>query len=429
MSAPVRDADHANEELSAMREHCPKLVAGPGWSEMVTAMAGEWPAGGLIPKPNGDALSYEFVDLKTVTSKPVTWIEEPFLARGELHALMGFGGSYKGTLTLTWAAEFSRREEHVILLSAEDSLDKKIKPLLEAAGADMRFNHPMKVQRGADEEMLILPDQIPLLEAAIVEINAKLVVIDPMVTYISPLINTHKDHDMKRALTPLSSLAQRADVTIVGILHVTKDQSGVAKLWAQGSIAFGTTCRVQLAMHKNSEDEVTLEVVKSNTGREGDRMLLRADIVEIVPDIRVPRLTRAGHAPLSIRELLSGQHGEELSKTARAAILSLDILENEGEQKQSELFKRIARETGLKIGYLKRKVYWGILQEEGLVESRKDGFEGGWLIARSDAKRPERLQNRDPRTVTKDDPIPNTPTEGHASGVLPSVANHDLNNI
>src|SRR5262249_17247244 len=69
-------------------------------------------------KNNGDALSYAFVDLQTVTSQAVTWIEEPFLARGELHALMGLGGSYKGTLTLTWAAEFSRRGERVILLSA-----------------------------------------------------------------------------------------------------------------------------------------------------------------------------------------------------------------------------------------------------------------------------------------------------------------------
>jgi len=60
-------------------------------------------------KPKGAALSYAFVDLQTVTSQAVTWIEEPFLARGELHALMGLGGSYKGTLTLTWAAEFSRK--------------------------------------------------------------------------------------------------------------------------------------------------------------------------------------------------------------------------------------------------------------------------------------------------------------------------------
>src|SRR5262249_47178727 len=104
-----------------------------------------------------------------------------------------------------------------------------------------------------------------------------------------------------------------------------------------------------------------------------------------------------------------------------AAILSLDILENEGEQKQSELFERVARETSLKIGTVKRKVYWGILQEEGLVESRKDGFEGGWLISRSDRERPKGL-----RSVTSNRNLsPNTEVRGHTSSVLPSMANYD----
>jgi hypothetical protein len=374
-------------------------------------------------KNNGAALSFAFVDLQKVTSQAVTWIEEPFLARGELHALMGLGGSYKGTLTLTWAAEFSRKGEHVILLSAEDSLDKKIKPLLEAAAADMRFIHPMKVQRGADEEMLILPDQIPLLEAAVVDVGAKLVVIDPLVTYIPATLNTHKDHDMKRALTPLSSLAQRTNTTIVGILHEKKDRSGSAKQWAQGSLAFGTTCRVQMAMHKNTEEEVTLEVVKSNIGREGAGILLRADIVEIDPGIKVPRLTRAGQAPLSIQDLVNGQKGEELSKIEQGAIYGLDDLEEEGEQKQAEFFEKIAAKTGLKIGTVKRHVYWGILQEEGLVNCRKDGFTGGWMVSRSERDRPKRLQ-----TLTSNrDTAPKTLSRCHSSEDLPSIANRDPN--
>jgi len=372
-------------------------------------------------KPKADTLSYAFVDLQTVTSQAVTWIEEPFLARGELHALMGLGGSYKGTLTLTWAAEFSRRGEHVILLSAEDSLDKKVKPLLEAAAADMRFIHPMKVQHGADEEMLILPDQIPLLEAAVVNVGAKLVVIDPLVTYIPATLNTHKDHDMKRALTPLSSLAQRANVTIVGILHEKKDRSGSAKQWAQGSLAFGTTCRVQMAMHKNSEEEVTLEVVKSNIGREGAGILLRADIVEIAPSIKVPRLTRAGQAPLSIQDLVNGQKGEEMSKTRRAAILMLDILEEEGEQEQGKLLERVAKKTGLKVATVYRNAYWDILKAEMLVDSRKSGWQGKYNVSRSGRERPEELQG----LTSTYDPASKTQSRSHGLDVLPSMATHD----
>jgi hypothetical protein len=274
------------------------------------------------------------------------------------------------------------------------------------------------VQRGADEEMLILPDQIPLLEAAVVNVGAKLVVIDPLVTYIPATLNTHKDHDMKRALTPLSSLAQRANVTIVGILHEKKDRSGSAKQWAQGSLAFGTTCRVQMAMHKNTEEEVTLEVVKSNIGREGAGILLRADIVEIDPGIKVPRLTRAGQAPLSIQELVNGQHDEEMTKTRQAAILMLDILEKEGQQKQTDLFERVAKEVKIAESTVRRKAYFDMLHPKELVEGRREGFQGPWFVSRTCKERPESL-----RSVTSySDPVPNTESDGHSMAVSPSVA-------
>ena len=90
-------------------------------------------------------------------------------------------GSYKGTLLLTWAAEFSRRGEHVVLLSAEDSLEKKVKPVLEAAGADFAFIHPLIVKRGEAEDMFQIPENVGLLEQAITLVGAKLVGIDPFV--------------------------------------------------------------------------------------------------------------------------------------------------------------------------------------------------------------------------------------------------------
>ena len=171
------------------------------------------------------------------------------------------------------------------------------------------------------------------------------------------------------------------------------DTSGGMKLAGVGSIAFYTTARVVLTMAKLSEQEVVLEVVKSNLGPEGVRQLLRADIVEVMPGINVPKLTRAGDSPVGVAEALSGERKEKETKTQQAAMLMLDILEEEGEQSQSELFDRAAEETGLKVGTIQRKVYWNVLQEEGLVKGRKDGFKGGWLASRSDRERPKHLQN------------------------------------
>jgi hypothetical protein len=376
---------------------------------------------------NGTA-TYDFVDLRKIKSQKADWIEEPYLARGELHAIQGWGGSYKGTMLLTWAAEFSQRREHVILLSAEDSLEKKIKPVLEAAGADFAFIHPLIVKRGETEGMFQIPENVDLLEQAIKSIGAKLVGIDPFVSYLSSKLNAHKDQDMKQALTPLVGVASRTGAAIVAVYHVKKDSSGSAKAWANGSAAFCNTPRVVMTMAKKSEDEVQLEVTKSNIGREGAGIILRAEMANVLPDITVPRLVRAGAATESVEEIANGERKDETSKTRRAAILILDILEEEGEQKQSELLERAAKETGLKLVYVKRKVYWDILREEELVDGRRDkSFQGGYIVSRAERERPSYL-----RTVTsKNDHIVTRPShtmaEGHSMGVIPSVPDHDLN--
>jgi hypothetical protein len=373
--------------------------------------------------------TYAFVDLEKIVSRKPEWVDEPFLARGELHILQGLGGSYKGTLTLTWAAEFSRRGEHVILLSAEDDMASKVKPLLEAAEANIPLIHPLIVKRGDNTAALVLPDNIRLLERAITENRATLVIIDPVVSYFSQYLNAHKDQDVKRALTPLGSLAQRTRAAIVAVHHVKKDMTGSPKLWGQGSTAFGTTARVVMTMHKLSEEETQLEVSKSNIGREGKGIIFRAKIVEVPPDIKVPRLTRAGDATASVEELANGQRKEEVSTTRQAAILMLDILEEEGEQKQTELFERVAQETALKVGTIRRKVYWDIIQEEGLVDNRKDGFKGGWLVSRSELERPPSLRSVAPKSDPRVTPASHATPGGHPSWDSPSMAKNDLSTL
>ena len=60
---------------------------------------------------NGEAIrrGYKLLDLTTIKPQSVEWIEEPYLARGELIFLQGRGGVYKGTLALTWVAEATLR--------------------------------------------------------------------------------------------------------------------------------------------------------------------------------------------------------------------------------------------------------------------------------------------------------------------------------
>src|SRR5436190_13839449 len=175
------------------------------------------------------------------------------------------------------------------------------------------------------------------------------------------------------------------------------------KMADMGSIAFNTTARVVLAMAKLSEEEVVLEVVKSNIGPEGVKQLLRADIVEPMSGIKCPRLTRAGVSLVGVAEALSCDRKDKETKALSGAKLILDILEREGEQKQSALFERVAEETESSPKTVRNKAYFGIIKPIkpengglGLVEVRKGQYQGELMIRRTDVPRPPKLQSVTP---------------------------------
>jgi VirE N-terminal domain/AAA domain len=353
---------------------------------------------GLTGATNGhSSRHYAFTDLTAISAKAVEWIEEPYLARGEMHFLQGQGGSYKGTLAITWAAEFSQRGEHVLLALAEDDLSKKVKPLLMAAQADMAFIHPLTIKSGDNEDGLVLPDDLDQLERAMTEAKAALVVIDPLLSHVSLSVDTYKDQHVKRMLTQIGKVAQRTNTVIVCVHHTKKDTSAGMKMAGMGSVAFYTTARVVLAMAKLSEDEVVLEVVKSNIGPEGVKQLLQSEIVEPVPNIKCPRLTRVGDSPVGVAEALSADRQEKESKALRAARRILDYLEEDREwQGQKELFDRVSEELDMSPNTVRNKGYFGIIGKDSpLVEKQKSGFAKGegWELRRTAAERPSRLRS------------------------------------
>jgi AAA domain len=335
--------------------------------------------------------TFDLVDLRTRTVRAVKWIEEPYLARGELHILQGHGGVGKGSMTMLWAAETSRRKEFALIVSAEDDLDSSVYPRLIAAGADFDYIRVLQVRRGELEDALVIPDDLAWLEHVIDENDARLLVVDPLLTHVTGKTDSYKDHEVKRALTPLSSLAQRTGCTIVGVHHFRKDTSAGAKLSGQGSSAFYTTARVTLAMARGDDDLHVLEVTKSNIGPEGAGQNLRLRIVEIPAEdgdtAKAPLLERDGDATQTVDELLAKPKRESQSGKARELIL--DILENEGEQESDGLDARVAKETGLAAGTVRNQRT--ALAKDGLIKNVPAKDEHGtvvaWKVTRSQAAR------------------------------------------
>jgi hypothetical protein len=217
------------------------------------------------------------VCLRDVRPEPVKWLWPGRLAAGKLALLVGDPGLGKSWIALDMAARLSASRAWpdeapaalgpagVILLSAEDGLADTIRPRLDALGADSsRIHHIAVLQAGEQERGIQLADTVAL-EHAITQTASQIVVIDPMAAYLGAT-DSHRDADVRGLIAPLAALADRTNVAILGIMHLSKGTQRPAIYRAVGSIAFAAAARIVLAVAKDPERDTRriMAVVKSN---------------------------------------------------------------------------------------------------------------------------------------------------------------------
>src|SRR5262249_62391057 len=96
---------------------------------------------------------------------------------------------------------------------------------LMAAGADLRRVHLVSAVRddGKNRRAFDLSADLMLLERKISEIdNVRLIVIDPISSYLGSRVDSHVNAAVRAALEPVSEMAARLRVAIVAITHPPK---------------------------------------------------------------------------------------------------------------------------------------------------------------------------------------------------------------
>jgi RecA-family ATPase len=145
-----------------------------------------------------------------VEREPVRWIWKGRLARGEMTILDGDPGLGNSTMLCELAARITTGrplpgEEKpprdgaggVVLVTTEDSPSPTVRPRLDAAGADVGRVRivPTVPTRGDDggwdggwdggERVPKLPEDLDVLKATCRDVNADLLVIDPLLAHLS----------------------------------------------------------------------------------------------------------------------------------------------------------------------------------------------------------------------------------------------------
>lgn len=207
--------------------------------------------------------------------RPVKYLANPRLPRGLVVLLAGLGGEGKSTLVENVAADLSQNRPtlgaaepfgepiDVLILAGEDGREDSLIPRLIAAGADL---DRIEIIEGlVDDNGKRVPFDIHYLpylrrhieEGAARGQNYKLVIIDPLATYVGRAkIDDHRDAQLKPALEELARIAQELDITFLCLAHLNKggNAKSNASMRVMGGAAYVTSSRLAYIYGTDPED-------------------------------------------------------------------------------------------------------------------------------------------------------------------------------
>ena len=336
------------------------------------------------PSRNGHGVEVPGVLLSEVKPERVEWLWKNRIPLGKITMLDGDPDLGKSLLTLEISARLSRKQPlpgegpavdgGVVILSAEDGLGDTIRPRLEAAGADLDRIVALKYtpEREGEQTVSSIPVDIPVIQAAIERVKAKLVVVDVLMAYLASNTNSFRDQDVRLALAPLSEMAGRAGVAIILIRHLTKAPGGNPLYRGGGSIGIigGARAGLLVAKDPDNSEVMVLAQMKKNLGPRMPSLTYR---IETTSD-EIPRIAWMGESQQTAGSLLAATAGDDEERGA--LVEAKEFLREElgdGPRPAQDVF-RDGRRDGFSDKTIKRaKAAFGI-------ESCREGFGPGSKI-------------------------------------------------
>ncbi len=366
-----------------------------------------------------------------IRMRPVVWAWTDSgngrMPAGSLSVAAGREGTGKSSFGVWLAAQITRgtlpgslygKPRRVLYAAVEDSWEHTLAPRLAAAGADLTMVGRFDVVEGGDEAVtLSLPHDNRLLEAAVVDHQVSLVVMDPLLSLISEKIDTHQSRSVRAALDPLALLADRTGALLLGIAHFNKGGGTDPSSLITGSGAFKDVPRSVFGFVRDSDVADGTRVMTQTKNSLGtDELPSLAYVIESATidtdegPAYVGRLAWKGTSDRSAQDILrdAGTSPEDRAERADAATWLRDYLTGSGGEAPATDVQAAGRGFGFSADALKRA------KGKAGVRSRKAGLEAGWVWALTDPSAEGSTEGSEERTLPAPAPF--------APFVLPSGA-------
>ena len=316
--------------------------------------------------------SVKIIRMSDVELTPVEWLWKPYLPFGKLSVLQGNPGEGKTYFAMHLAAactngkllpNMERMEPfNVIYQTAEDGLGDTVKPRLIEAGADL---DRVLVIDDSDVQLTLSDERI---EKAIIENNARLVIIDPIQAYLGADVDMNRANEVRPIFMRLGQVAQRTGCAILLIGHLNKAAGMQSLQRGLGSIDIAAAVRSVMFIGKLKHDP-TMRILTH------EKSSLAPPGVSLAFSLGDEGGFRwVGEYDITADEMLSGIEPQRETKTQQAKDLICALLAG-GKQVFSEDIDKAALERGIPgrtVRDAKREL--GDALKSKIVEGRKKVF-------------------------------------------------------
>jgi hypothetical protein len=225
--------------------------------------------------------------LADISPVPVKWLWPGRIPAGRITMIVGRPGEGKSFLATDLAARVTTGTPwpdgapcsggSVILVSAEDDPGDTIRPRLDAHRADCRRVHLLSMVRQIGEDgkpfdVLFTLANVRELETALqAHPDCKLVVVDPIGSYMGGKVDGNAENEVRGILAPVAKLAEQYGPAVLIVAHRRKASANIADDLAIGSRAFTGIARAvwHLSRDPNNKARRLLLPGKLNLSAEG----------------------------------------------------------------------------------------------------------------------------------------------------------------